>query len=108
MVVDNDLYNSAKTTNYNISSVVLNGDLLKIKIGSSGCDANSWKATLVDANKILESNPIQRNIKVLIENNGACLAVFEKEFTFDIQILKENYSEVILNLEKWNPQINYK
>ena len=38
---------------------------------------------------------------------GACLDVFEKGFVFDIAILKEKFSEVILNLEGWNTQINY-
>ena len=107
VVINNNLYNNTKTDNYTINNVQLNGDLLIIKIGASGCNGNSWKATLIDANEILESDPIQRNIKLSLENEEACLAVFEKEFTFNIKVLKEDFPEVLLNLERWNAQISY-
>jgi hypothetical protein len=107
VIIDNTLYNSAKTANFTINNVLLNEGFLTIKIGASGCSGSSWKATLIDANQILESNPIQRNISVLFENNEACLAVFEKEFTFNIKKLKGDQSKIILNLNGWNTQINY-
>ena len=107
VIINNNLYNITASNNYTITDVQLNENLLTIKIGSSGCDGKSWKAVLVDANEILESQPIQRNIKLSLENNEACLAVFEQEFTFDISILKEGFSKIILNLEGWNSQINY-
>lgn len=107
VVINNSLYNKTITNTYSITDVQLNGNLLTIKIGSSGCDGNSWKAVLVDADEILESFPVQRNIKLSLENNEACLAVFEKEFTFDISILKEGFDQVSLNLDGWNTQINY-
>ncbi|MGK0414842.1 MAG: hypothetical protein ACJA1B_003071 [Polaribacter sp.] len=105
--IDNNLYQETTTNNYTITDVQLDGHLLTIKISSSGCRENSWKAILVDANEILESNPIQRNIKLSLENYEACLAVFEREFTFDITILKEEFPEVIFNLEGWNHQIKH-
>ena len=107
VIINSNLYKVVKTNNYTITDVQLNGNKLTIKISSSGCSGNSWKAKLIDANEILESNPVQRNIKLSLENNEACLAVFEKEFEFNIQILKENFSEIILNLDGWNSQINY-
>ncbi|UAM98093.1 hypothetical protein K8354_17730 [Polaribacter litorisediminis] len=105
--IDNNLYQETATNNYTITDVQLDEHLLTIKISSSGCSANSWKAILVDANEILESDPIQRNIKLSLENNEACLAVFGREFTFDITILKEEFAEVIFNLEGWHHQIKY-
>jgi hypothetical protein len=107
VIIDNTLYNSSKTVDFTVNNVLLNRDFLTIKIGASGCSGNSWKATLIDANQILESNPMQRNIRVIFENNEACLAIFEKEFTFNIKKLKEDESKIILNLENWNTQINY-
>jgi hypothetical protein len=107
VIIDNNLYNNTKTDTYTINNIRLNEDFLTIKIAASGCSGNSWKATLIDANQILESNPIQRNIRVLFESNEACLAFFEKEFRFNIKKLKENQSKVILNLDGWNTQINY-
>lgn len=107
VIVANSLYTSTKTNNYSITDVKINEDLLTVKISSSGCSGDSWQAFLVDANVILESYPVQRNVKIALENNEACLAVFEKEFTFDISILKETFSELYLNLEGWNTQIYY-
>lgn len=106
VVINNVLYNET-INNYIITDVQLNENLLTIKISTSGCNSNNWKAVLIDANEILESFPIQRNIKLYLENNEACLAVFEKEFTFNISILKEGFSEIVLNLNGWNNQINY-
>lgn len=106
VVINNVLYNET-INNYIITDVHLNENLLTIKISTSGCNSNNWKAVLIDANEILESFPIQRNIKLYLENNEACLAVFEKEFTFNISILKEGFSEIVLNLNGWNNQINY-
>ena len=107
VIISENLFNNTQTNNYSIKNVVLVDNLLTITISASGCSGESWKATLVDANQILESDPIQRNTKILFENNEACLAVFEKDFTFDIQKLKENQSSIIINLEGWNTQINY-
>lgn len=107
VVINATLYKNTQTNNYTITNISKNGNLLTIKISSSGCSGDSWKAILVDANVIMESNPIQRNIKLSLENKEACLAIFEKEFIFDISILKENFPEIILNLEGWNQQIQF-
>jgi len=107
VVINNNLFIETTTNNYTITDVNLNGNLLSIKISSSGCCGDSWAAVLVDADEILESNPVQRNIKFSLENTEACLAIFEKEFTFEIGVLKEDFTEVILNLTGWDTQINY-
>lgn len=107
VIINSNLYKEADSNLYTINNVSLNGNLLSIKITSSGCSGNSWKAVLIDANEILESYPVQRNIKLALENKEACLAIFEKEFTFDISALKDGFSKVILNLEGWNYAINY-
>jgi hypothetical protein len=107
VIIDYRLYKSIKIANYTINNVRLNEDFLTLKISASGCSGNSWKATLIDANQILESYPIQRNISVLFENNETCTTVCEKEFTFHIKKLKVNQSKVILNLSGWVSQINY-
>lgn len=107
VVINSILYKEATTNNYTISNVNLLGNLLTVKISSSGCNSASWQASLIGTNEVLESFPVQRNVILSLENKEACLAVFEKEFTFDISILKENYSEIILNLDGWDTQINY-
>lgn len=107
VLIDENLYETTTINNYTINNATLTGDLLTVQIVASGCDGNSWKATFIDANEILESNPIQRNGRIRFENNEACLAVIGKEFTFNLKKLKENQQPIILNLDGWNTQINY-
>lgn len=107
VIIDNSFYKETTTNNYTITNIKLESNFLTIKISSSGCSGDSWQAVLVDANEILESNPIQRNIKLALENQESCLAVFENEFTFDISELKDGYDTISLNLEGWNTQIFY-
>lgn len=108
VIINNSLYASTITDNYTITDVKLENDILTVKISSSGCSRDSWQAFLVDANEILESYPVQRNIKLALDNKEACLAIFEKEFTFNLSVLKEDFSELYLNLDGWNNPIHYK
>jgi hypothetical protein len=107
VIIDNNLYNETATTGYNINNAILEGDLLTLNIMASGCDGTSWRATLVDADLILESNPTQRNIKINLENTEACLAFISKDFTFNIKDLKDSDTTILLNLEGWDSQIQY-
>ena len=107
VVIDNNSYNATETSNYTILDVNLTGDTLAIKIGSSGCSSENWKATLIDSGNVLEPFPVVRSLKLKLENNEACLAYFEKEYTFNIKELKENYTQIILNIDGWQTQINY-
>jgi hypothetical protein len=107
VIIDGNRYKQVETNNYTILDVQLIGDLMTVKISSGGCDGSSWKATLVDANIIMKSYPAQRNIKLSLENTEMCFAMIEREFTFDIKVLKEGLSSVNLNLDGWNIQINY-
>lgn len=107
VIVDANLYQNTATDNYTIINTKVEGDFLTIKIGASGCSSESWKAILVDSSLILESYPPQRNIKLNLENNEACLAYFEVEYTFNVKSLTQNLTPVYFNLEGWNTQILY-
>ncbi len=107
VIIDKIIFQNTKTDNYTILDVQLNGNDLTIKIGSSGCSSDYWKATLIDSGAVLESFPVQRNIKLNLENNEACLAYFEVEYTFNLKFLIKNLAPVNFNLDGWNQQINY-
>ncbi len=107
VIIDNELFSYTTSENFSISNVELDNDLLKISIASSGCNGETFKTILIDANVILESLPPQRQIRLILEKNEDCEALISKTFTFDITPLKEHYSEVILNLEGWQNQIIY-
>lgn len=108
VIIDGNLYSNTTTNNYTITTVSIIENLLKIRIRSSGCSGDSWKATLIDANQILESLPGQRLLKLSLENNEECDAIFERNFVFDLTPLQIiDASQLILNLSKWNTPLNY-
>ncbi len=104
--IDATLYGATTISNYSITDVVILDDCITITIGSSGCDPNSWIASLIDSEQEALSLPPQRNIRLSLENNDACLAFFQTSYTFDLRPLLNNTNEpLILNLDGWNEQI---
>ena len=100
VITDNETYKSAESSYFGVLNVNLNGDCLMVHITSSGCDASSWEFVLIDSENIAESMPPQRYLKLTLYNNEACLAVFEKEETFDLTSLQvQGTNEVLLNIE---------
>lgn len=107
VIVNKSLFDTSNTENYTIINATISGNFLTIKIAASGCDSKNWKATLVDRGEILESFPIQRSIKLHLKNEELCLAYFEKEYTFDITELVENYPAVIFSLTSWDKALKF-
>ena len=73
---------------------------LTITLTSSGCDGNSWTASLIDSGLQTASIPPQRHVRLSLTNNETCLAVFERIYTFDIN--SGDTETVIYNIEGWN------
>ena len=86
----------------------INGDCLVINFSASGCDGNTWIVKLIDSEQILESNPIQRNLRISLENNEDCTAVPNKTLTFDISNLQiQDDNRIYLNITNSGDQILY-
>ena len=108
-IVSADQYKNAPSDLLSISSLEISGNCLKINIGASGCDGNSWEVKLIDSEQIMESNPAQRNLRVILKNDEACTAYLGKSFTFDISELQiQDDSRVYLNITNSDDQILYK
>ena len=108
VIIDKEAYNNTNTIGYQITDISRDEDKLKITIGASGCDAESWIVSLIDSGDIAESNPAQRYLKLNLFNDQACLAHFTKEYEFDISSLQEeNTNTILLNIEGWNELITY-
>ncbi len=107
-VVDNVIYENSESVFYSLVSAEINGDCLEINILSSGCDGGTWVLTLVDSGDIAESIPPQRYLKLVLVNNEACLAIFNKEQSFDLTALRiGGLNEVLLNIEDFTEPLNY-
>jgi len=72
---------------------------LKIKFKAGGCDGNSWVVELIDSETIAESLPIQRFLRLSLDNKEICDALPVKEMSFNIEKLQiQGYKSVILNI----------
>lgn len=101
-------FQQTSTNNYNITNVVLNGDCLEVTISSSGCDPNGWVMSLVASENVVETLPIQQNIKIELINNQACLAVFQKTVSFNLTPLQAvGQNQIQLSVFGWNQPIMY-
>ena len=107
-LISTEQYANAPSDQLNVNSIEINGNCLKINFSASGCDGNSWEVKLIDSEQIMKSNPLQRNLRLSLENNEDCTAVPGKTLTFDIselQILDDN--QVYLNITNSDDQILY-
>ncbi len=108
LVLDNSTYQTIESDFYTLANAEIEGDCLNVNISASGCDASTWVLTLVDSEDIAESMPPQRYLKLALANNEACLAVFNKEQSFDLTRLKiDEVNEVLLNIEDFPEPLTY-
>ncbi len=108
VVVDNSIYQTTASDYYSLVSGEIDGDCLSVNISASGCDGSTWVITLVDSEVIAESMPPQRYLKLMLANNEACLAVFNKEQSFDLTALRiSGVNEVLLNIEDFPDPLSY-
>lgn len=107
-IISKKQYTNLKSDSFKINSLSINDNCLTINFTSSGCSGDSWGVSLIDSEAILESNPAQRNLKLILKNNEACLAIVTKELTFDISNLQTKSNNVILNISNYNQSILYK
>jgi hypothetical protein len=106
-IVDNDLYKNIQFDDYLIRSVQLTGDCLEVEIESGGCSGNTWKVDLIDAGRVLESHPEQRDLKISLDNQEICNLIIIKTYTFDLRPIQTRKNVILLNLEGWDDQIRY-
>ena len=107
-IVSAEQYENAPSDQLSVNSLEINGNCLKINFSASGCDGNSWIVKLIDSEQIMESNPIQRNLRLSLDNNEDCTAVPSKTLTFDISELQiQDDNSVYLNITNSDDQILY-
>jgi len=108
VVISGELFVTANTELLDIINININEDCLELTIGSSGCDGERWEVNLIDAEVILESFPVQRNVVISIFNDEECDAYFMRDYTFDIAQLRVGDSgTVVLNVSNIGEQVSY-
>lgn len=108
-IVNPDLYENFNTANFTFIDAEIVDDCLRLEIGASGCDSNTWGFNLVDSGAVAESLPEQRYLKLQLINEEACLAFFEKTVSFDLSPIQiDGSNEIILHIEGLESSLNYK
>jgi len=101
-------FNAINTSNYGIIEVELNGDCLGITFGSTGCGTDLWEENLYSTDAFYNVFPLQRDVKMELINDEACLAFFQKTVSFDLTPFQiDGQSDLPLNINGWNEQITY-
>ena len=97
-IVDQDLYDNVPSSHLVIEEMEIVDDCLWVKFSASGCSGDSWKLRLIGSEQVKYSEPPQRDVRFVLENNELCEAYFTKEMTFDISALKSNGEAMLLNV----------
>ena len=106
-IVDADLYQNGPADEYFFQSALIDGNCLKMTVRyGGGCEDVVFQ--LIDSGAIMESFPIQRNIRLSLEDNDNCEALVTQELSFDLTPLQvEGNSKVILNLQGSQDNLTY-
>lgn len=108
VVLDQELFQTAPSDRVAIISAIIGEECLEIEFSASGCDGGTWTVSLIDSEAIAESIPMQRSLRLSLENLELCQAVITQEISFDISSLQvEGHDELILNLKDWADPIRY-
>lgn len=108
LTVDADFYQNAPTDDLFILSASIEDHCLDVEFSATGCDGISWEIQLLDANVILESLPVQRNIRLSLSNLELCDFIPTRNISFDLssaQIVE--YNEIYFNLQGWEEALLY-
>jgi hypothetical protein len=107
VVLDEGLYNNGPDDTFFFESVNLSGDCLEVVIQYGG-GCGEIELDLIDAEAILESLPVQRNIRVALMDKDSCEALVTETRSFDLTPLQiGNENKILLNLDGWEDQILY-
>lgn len=106
-LISEEEFENAPNDQLAIQSLEIDENCLKISFSASGCDGNTWEVKLIDSGNILEAMPPQRNLRLSLMNNEACLAVITKEMSFNISNLKLENNQVMLNITNSDDSILY-
>ena len=102
VIIEPELYNSAPNDDFKFRDIEIAGDCLKVTIEYGGGCGNV-DVKLIDAGVVMESNPVQRNVRVSFKDDDFCKALIVKEFSFDLTSIRVvGDHRVSLNISNWN------
>lgn len=102
-------YESAESDSFEIIGATIVNNCLQIEFAASGCDGSTWEMEMVDAQQILESFPVQRRLRMLLQNQEVCDAVITRSIQFDLTTIQlSEYNEILIGIEGVDELISYR
>lgn len=99
VIISETEYRDAISDPFSITKIEIIENCLNITFSASGCDGSTWEIKLIDSRLVVESNPCQRSLKLILQNKEICTAVPSKEISFNIEDLQiEGNDKTTLNI----------
>jgi protein involved in sex pheromone biosynthesis len=107
IIIDNSLYANAPDDEFDFADVQIINDSIHLTIRyGGGCGEVEFK--LIDSEAIMESYPVQRNIRLSLKDEDTCEALITEELSFDLTPIKVTGSTIIsINLTGWEDALIY-
>lgn len=107
IIVDKTLYETAANDAFDFTDVEIIDDSLHVTF-SYGGGCGDIEVKLIDSESIMESMPVQRNIRLSLKDNDDCKMQKIGVFSFDLKPIRINDdNEVLLNIAGWDTQLLY-
>lgn len=106
-LISSEAFLNAPSDQLTINSLEITENCLNINFSASGCSGDTWELQLIDSDEILESIPLQRNLRLSLKNEEECEAFITQELSFDISNVQVNGNQVILNILNSGDKILY-
>lgn len=88
VIVNEERFAEAPNDVFNLKDAWIENDCLVVLIQASGCSGNDWHVELIDSGSVIDTNPLQRVVRISLFNEEACQAHITKRYSFDIRPLR--------------------
>ncbi|MFC2130849.1 hypothetical protein ACFLSQ_05395 [Bacteroidota bacterium] len=107
IIADDSLFANAPDDDFEFVNAEIKGNCLEITISyGGGCGEIELK--LIDSEKIIETYPPQRDIRLSFKDEDYCKALIHKNISFDLTLIRIIQTDrVLLNLTGWNDKLLY-
>jgi len=107
IIVDSELFINAPDDDFDFANAEIIGDSLKLTIRYGG-GCGDVEIKLIDSGAIMESYPVQRNIRLSLKDKDLCKALLTKVISFNlIPVRVSDNQKVSLNLAGWESPLLY-
>lgn len=108
ILISNDAYINAPSDHFQFLNAEIKNDSLYLRIEyGGGCGDIELK--LIASEDIMESHPVQQNIRLSFSDNDFCKALIRKNIAFNLKpVQASTYGTIQLNLLGWKTPLIYK